>query len=454
MPESKTIGAASPARRAAFDILRRVAQEDSYASTLIAALPDGELSREDRALVQELVLGALRWQATLDYFIEHYAGREIEKLDLPLVIALRLGIYQIRFLSRIPASAAVNESVKLVKRARLTSAAGLANAVLRRAAEHSAEPAGADISNDLDRAAVELSHPRWMIEQWTQTLGEDQTRRLALANNQSPVIAFRVNTIRSSVDDAIEDLKIAGVESRPSNLTPGAFVAERGSGLALTRAAKEGLIYIQDEASQMVSLLLDAKPGQRVLDLCAAPGSKSTHIAAMTNNEAWILACDIHPKRLAILGESSARLGVSNLSLLALDAARSLPFLDSAPKFDRVLLDAPCSGTGTLRQNPEIKWRLASGDIARLAKLQFAMLENAATMVSAGGRLVYSTCSMEPEEGEQVIGKFLASRFGDAFRVVVPEGFRPLATPEGFIRTYPHVSQVDGFFAAVLDRLG
>ncbi|HYL97309.1 MAG TPA: transcription antitermination factor NusB, partial [Blastocatellia bacterium] len=356
MPEAKANRRVSPARQTAFDILRRVEQEGSFASTLIAALPEVELSREDRALTQELVLGTLRWRATLDFLIASYTGRRIEKLDLPVVIALRLGIYQIRFLTRIPVSAAVNESVKLVKRARLVSAATLTNAVLRRAVERRDDPPGVDMPAGLGRTAIEVSHPRWMLERWERSIGYEQMRELALANNQAPAVCFRVNTLRWSTEDAIAELEREGVKVRASEMTAGAFVAEHGSGLAGTRAAKGGLIYIQDEASQLVSLAVAAEPGQKILDLCAAPGSKSTHIATLTGDRSWIAACDVHHRRLAVLKESASRLGIKSISRLAADAAHSLPFSEDA-QFDRVLLDAPCSGTGTLRQHPEIKWR-------------------------------------------------------------------------------------------------
>jgi 16S rRNA (cytosine967-C5)-methyltransferase len=231
---------------------------------------------------------------------------------------------------------------------------------------------------------------------------------------------------------------------------PGAFVVESGAA-AIADAAERGIIYIQDEASQLVSLLLDAQAGERVLDLCAAPGSKSSHIAALTRGESWVVACDIHPHRLATLAATCRRLAVKSIDALAMDATRQLPIVESAPRFDRALIDAPCTGTGTLRRNPEIKWRLAPDDPSRLAEIQLGLLARSVDAVRAGGRLVYSTCSIEREENESVVGRFIES--GAPFRLVRPAAHDDLITDEGFVRTYPHRHEMDGFFAAVLERV-
>jgi 16S rRNA (cytosine967-C5)-methyltransferase len=446
--------AVSPARRAAFDILRRVDGEGAYAAPLIAALPQSPLSREDRALAQELTLGVLRWQGALDYFIERYAARPVKKLDQSVLIALRLGLYQLRFLSRIPPSAAVNESVNLIKRARVASAAPMVNAVLRRAARQLGEPPGESLSDPLARFAVETSHPRWLIERWIAAFGTAETRNLALANNEPPPVAFRVNRRRAPGDEVITRLESEGLRLRPSLIAPGALVVEDGPAAPLAQAAESGAIYIQDEASQLVSLLLAPANGERLLDLCAAPGSKASHIAQLAGDASWVMACDIHPHRLATLRATCKRLAIESIAAVALDATRSLPLLESAPPFDRILIDAPCSGTGTLRRNPEIKWRLAAADIARLADVQLSLLGRAIETLKRGGRLVYSTCSIEREENEAVIQRFLES--GAPFRVIMPDGpaelITELITDEGFVRTFPHRGGADGFFAAVLEK--
>ena len=441
----------SPARRAAFDILRRVEAEGAYASALVAALPQSNLSREDRSLAQEIALGVLRWQRSLDYFIERYSRRPVKRIDLPVLISLRMGIYQLRHLTRVPQSAAVNESVNLVRIARAASASGMVNAVLRNAARHVGEAAGAGIDDDAERASVEVSHPLWMLERWAVCMGEPESRALALANNEPPRAAFRVNTLRATADEVIAQLLDKGLTARPSEYVPGAFVVEGGPASAITQAVERGLIYLQDEASQLVSLLLEPNSGERILDLCAAPGSKSSHMAALTEDDAWVVACDIHPHRLATLAATCRRLGVDSVDAVALDATGEMPFSDGAQKFDRVLIDAPCSGTGTLRRNPEIKWRLVPDDIERLAEVQSRLLERGASMLASGGRLVYSTCSIEPEENEGVIRRFIES--GAPFRLLRPRAHAGLITAEGFLRTFPHRHGTDGFFAASLEKI-
>jgi 16S rRNA (cytosine967-C5)-methyltransferase len=441
----------SSARRAAFDILSQVEAEHAYASVLVAALPESDLSREDRALAQEIVLGVLRWQRSLDYFIERYSERSIARLDLPVLIALRVGLYQLRHLTRVPQSAAVNQSVNMVKRARVASAASMVNAVLRQAARHLDETAGRGLVDPLERASVELSHPRWMLDRLQSAFGDHETRQLALANNSPPATAFRVNTLRTSVKEVLTDLKAEGITTRESQVAQGAFVVESGPAPVIMQAARRGVIYVQDEASQLVSILLEPKSGHRVLDLCAAPGSKTSHIAVLAEDKAWIIACDRHHHRLATLRATCERLGVQSVDALELDATRALPFVAGGHEFDRVLVDAPCSGTGTLRGNPEIKWRLSTDDIPRLAELQLSVLERASSSVASGGRLVYSTCSIEREENEEVVRRFLEGT--TLFQVIEPNAPAGLITSDGFVRTFPHRNGTDGFFVAALERV-
>jgi 16S rRNA (cytosine967-C5)-methyltransferase len=440
----------SPARRAAFDILRRVEAEQAYASVLVAQLPQSKLSREDRSLAHEIALGALRWQKSLDYFIERYSHRAVSSLDLSVLIALRIGLYQLRHLDRIPQRAAVNESVNLVKLARARSAAGMVNAVLRNAARNLGERPGQDVADPLEKLSIEVSHPGWMLERWINSMGREEALAFALANNETPPTAFRVNTLSASSEETLALLETDGLVAQPSQLVSGGYVVEGGPAAALARAAERGLVYIQDEASQMVSILLDPKSGERILDLCAAPGSKSSHLAALAEGKAWIAACDIHPRRLMTLRVSCHRLGVDSVDPIALDAAAPLPFLPGATPFDRVLIDAPCSGTGTLRRNPEIKWRLSPSDIARLADVQLKLLERASGAIKRGGRLVYSTCSIEREENEAVVNRFLES--GAPFKLILPNARPALITAEGFVRTFPHRHGSDGFFAAALEK--
>ncbi|HXI92484.1 MAG TPA: 16S rRNA (cytosine(967)-C(5))-methyltransferase RsmB, partial [Blastocatellia bacterium] len=327
----------------------------------------------------------------------------------------------------------------------------LVNAVLRQAARHLDETAGGELIDPLERASVELSHPRWMLDRWQSLFGDDETRQLALANNSPPATAFRVNTLRTSVKEVLTDLNSEGVTTRESQVAQGALVVESGPASAMTAASRRGVIYVQDEASQLVSLLLQPESGHRVLDICAAPGSKTSHIAVLAEDKAWIVACDRHHHRLATLRAGCERLGIQSVDALGLDATRALPFVEGGHEFDRILVDAPCSGTGTLRGNPEIKWRLSTDDLPRLAELQARLLEGAASSVASGGRLVYSTCSIEREENEEVVRRFLDAT--TLFQVIEPNAPAGLITSDGFVRTFPHRDGTDGFFAAALQRV-
>jgi 16S rRNA (cytosine967-C5)-methyltransferase len=450
----------SPARQAAFDVLWRVESEAAYAANLLASSHLNELSREDRALAQELTLGALRWQLQLDSLIEHFARRRISKLDLAAVVALRLGLYQLLFLTRTPAHAAINESVNLVKARGLNSAAPFVNAVLR-----SAQRAGADgvrgliesINDPLRRLSVETSHPAWLLNRWINRFGADEARALALANNAPPRTAFRFNPCRASEEQTRAWLAEHGISISNSALTPGAAVIESGSLSASAEPVREGWVYLQDEASQLVAHLAANLKSQisnlKFIDLCAAPGGKTTLAASLLPADTLTVACDIHSHRLRTTEELAARLGITSLCLLQLDAARDLPFAEE--QFDLVLLDAPCTGTGTLQRHPEIKWRTGEEKVAELAELQRKLITQAARQVRPGGLLTYSVCSTEPEEGEEIIAWFRSqhSEYRDVTRERLAElSLDPaeLLTPTHGARTFTHRHGAESFFACVL----
>jgi 16S rRNA (cytosine967-C5)-methyltransferase len=437
----------SPARGAAFEILRRVEEEGAFASVLLASLGE-ELSAQDRALCYELVMGVLRRQLWLDRLIDHYAGRSAQRLDAPVRLALRLGLYQLRFLSRVPIRAAVNESVNLVRLARLRSAEGFVNAVLRRAAREPDYDPAIDVSDPIERLAVETSHPAWLIERWASAFGLKEAEAFARSNNEAPPVAFRVTTAQRANETAVlNELRGAGGNLKPSQIAPDAWRIE-GAAKLLREMAHDGRVYIQDEASQLVAHALDAQAHDRVLDVCAAPGSKTTHLATKTPRPTFIVAGDLYEHRLRTVIEAGARQGTSLIRAVVFDAAAALPLRDQS--FERVLVDAPCTGTGTLRRNPEIRWRITNQDIAELAARQQRILANASKMVRRGGLLVYSTCSIEPEENEAIVAAFLSEN--DAFRQIRMPQLAPFETASGAARTWPHKGGADGFFIAAVER--
>ena len=413
----------SPARLAAFKILKQV-ETGAFSSVLLAA-EEPHLIPADRALCHELVLGVLRWQLRLDKILEHFSKRSVESLDQGVRIALRLGLYQLRYLTRIPASAAVNESVSLVRAARLSSATAFVNAVLRRAIREAEYDPAAEVSDPLERIAIETSHPVWLIDRWVQSFGVDHAESFANANNVMPQTAFRVVANRAKQSEVL--LKLNTAES--SQIVDGAWRISGGT-LQLRELSAAGEIYLQDEASQLVAQELEVKSGERVLDLCAAPGGKTTLMADRSADSAFIIAADRSPTRLATVVNTMQLHELKSINPVLLDAIEPLPFAKGS--FDKVLVDAPCSGTGTLRRNPEIRWRLTPVDIVKLAEQQKQILERALEMVKTGGRLIYSTCSVEPEENEDVIEE-------------VDERFQLVKTT----RTWPQRDGCDGFFISV-----
>lgn len=423
----------SPARRAAFEVLRRV--HDGAFSSVLLASDEPKLKPADRALTHELALGVLRWQLLLDRIVEHFSKRSVESLDLPVRIALRLALYQLRFLSRIPASAAVNESVNLVRGAKLSSAAAFVNAVLRRAIREADYDPASEAKDAFEKIAIQTSHPAWLIERWVQSFGPDEAESLARSNNQIPPTAFRVVHTRANEDEILQQLTAAGGSVERSAIAESAFRIS-GAPAVVRDLSTDGRIYLQDEASQLVPQLLDARPGERVLDLCAAPGGKTTLLAERSGDSALIIAADRSATRMATINTTAALHQLRSITTVLLDAAEKLPFVPES--FDRVLVDAPCSGTGTLRRNPEIRWRLANHDIPKFAAAQKQFLLNAAEVVRPRGRLVYSTCSVERDENEEVIRDFLETQ----------PHFSQLKTT----RTWPHRDGSDGFFLAVLQH--
>lgn len=433
----------SPARRSAFEILRRVETESSFASFLLARL-DANMREDDRALCHELVLGVLRKKLWLDQIIEHFANRIFGKLDLSVQLALELGLYQLNFLTRIPASAAVNESVNLVRATREKSAASFVNAVLRRATREPGYDPTSGVPDRVAKLSIETSHPAWLIERWNRAFCIDKASEFARANNEMPPNAFRF-TAGTQRDQDMNELRKSGAELIASRISPDAWRV-KGRTAILRALIDRGAIYMQDEASQLLAYALDAQPGNRVLDVTAAPGSKATHIATLAP-EAMVIAGDIHSHRAETVQRLAAQQR-ARIHVILHDAARALPFPNES--FDRVLLDAPCSGTGTLRRNPEIRYRLKEEDIIKLSQQQQTMISNSASVVRPGGRLIYSTCSVEPEENEQVVDAFIASH--SEFAKVTLKAPQELITDDGYVRTWPQRDGCDGFFIACLER--
>ncbi|MGI8641669.1 MAG: 16S rRNA (cytosine(967)-C(5))-methyltransferase RsmB [Pyrinomonadaceae bacterium] len=432
----------SPARIAAFEILLKIEKEKAFSSALLP-LYEENLEAKDRALCHELTLGILRRQIYLDKIIETLSNNK--KIDLAVRIALRLGIYQLLFLDKIPDYSAINESVNLVQFAKKTSAKGFVNAVLRRVLREKIEPAFTD---EIERVSVESSSPRWLIEHWIKQFGFEETEKLAKANNETPQMVFRLTA--KSDEQTLEILNKIGLEITESEFVPNAFHVSKSNEI-LFAYAQEGKIYFQEESSQLVGQTVNLRNGESFLDVCAAPGSKTTLINSRfkIKDSKLFVAGDFYGHRIKTLRETCFQQGAKNVNILAYNALNSLPFADES--FDVVLVDAPCSGTGTIRHNPEIRYFLTENDFAELAVKQLKILNNASKVVKSGGRLIYSTCSLEKQENEAVCENFLNQTVN--FKRILPKLPERFLTAEGFARTFPNRDKMDGFFIAVFGKI-
>ena len=439
-------------RELAVEILNRIDQKGAHAEPLLDAALSGTgiQNPQDRGLLTELVYGTLRMRGRLDWIVGRLYRGDDAALETPVRNILRTGLYQLLFTDRIPPFAAVNEAVGIAKKS-CPAAAGLVNAILRnvlREKEHIAWP---EMAKDPGRAiAVLHSHPRWLVERWLDRYGIDETIAACRANNGIPPLAVRVNGLKTSREKAVATLAAEGITAETTRYSQdGIILTTPAAGLRETAAFRGGLIRVQDEASQLVARLCAPKPGERVLDLCAGAGGKTLHLAALMKNRGKITAVDLHPDQLRLLTAEASRLGVTIVETHPGNATRTPDAFSGA--FDRVLLDAPCSGLGTLRRNPEIRWRIAPADLEKCAQIQRRLLWSAALCMKPGGRLVYTTCTVTPEENENVVTDFLASH--PAFTCISPESIPlELIDANGFFRTFPHHHGTDGFFGALFTR--
>jgi 16S rRNA (cytosine967-C5)-methyltransferase len=452
----------APARVAAFEALRAVASARHDLPAALALVRPTLTDERDRALANDLVTGTLRWQNELDHLIAHFAKRPIARLDFDVLQVLRLGAYQLLHLDRVPAAAAVNDAVAMTRRAKKSSAAGLVNAVLRalsRARTTLPLPTRADAP--LDYLEISLSHPRWLASRWLERYGFADAEKWERFNNVAAPLTIRVNRLKTDSAELARALGEHGVELAASRYAPDAFIVTSGNPLR-TPLAATGAFFVQDEASQIVSLLGAPAAGESILDTCASPGGKTTAMAAAAGDTATVVATDVRNARMRLLRETVTASGARNIRLVQANLEQGVPF---PPVFDLVFVDAPCSGLGTLRRDPDIRWRRNESDLARFGMVQLTLLGHAAEAVRPGGRLVYSTCSSEPEENERVVAAFLrqsAGVSGSAPRFTPVDlrtgdfgrspALQEVLDENGCLRTSPARHGLEAFFGAVLRR--
>jgi 16S rRNA (cytosine967-C5)-methyltransferase len=439
-------------RKIALRILTRVEKEGLFAAPLLDRVLEGSrLSPLDKGLITELVYGTLRWQGRLDSILSPLLRFPLQKMDPLLRNILRLGAYQILFLDRVPAFAAVDEAVELASSLTSRRQGDFVNAVLRRIAEQPPSLKAPDSASDLAQWAAYYSHPEELVREWIEDWGEQEAAAFMGANNQTPSLGLQVNALRADLSTLKEALGEQVTEKEEGRLVPN-FLRVRGlNPIRGTHPWRKGWFQVMDEASALIPHLLHPQPGEEILDACAGKGGKAALLAQLMEDNGRITAVDLDQNALALLKGNSQRMGIHILEPIRGDV-RGCDALRGR-KFDRILLDAPCSGLGTLRRHPEIKWRRALSSLPRLRTLQSSLLEGVAPYLSSGGILLYATCSPQPEEDEEVVEDFLRSHPSfcrEDLKPFLPKPASGVVTPEGYVRTFPHHHGTDAFFAARL----
>lgn len=451
------------ARAVALTALCRIETQGAYINLALAELFAGSaLSPRDRAFATELAYGTLRWRGRIDWVLSHFVKRPLRSQHPIVRNVLRLSAYQLLFLPNIPPSAVGNEAVALVKaNPAVVHAAPFVNAVVRRLAAEAARLPEPDADDPAEALAVRTSHPVWLVRRLLEQYDAGLVQAFLAANNEPAPVAARVNRLKADRDQVIRMLAAEGVEAVPSPLLGTALRIQGAPGLNDLASFRRGFFTAQDEASQLVAYVVAPQPGEVVWDVCSAPGTKTTHLAELMGDKGRIVACDVHEGRLRLVREGCRRLGIRSVTTVHADARG---FLGEPGSADRVLIDAPCSGTGVLRRRPDLRWHRRAEDLAGLIRLQREILLGASTLVRPGGVLVYSTCSVDYEENQRNIAWFLAQRpefVLTPLTPVLPEPWLSRLDPErrrqaeeGQLQLWPHLDGTDGFFIARLVRRG
>jgi len=449
--------ARATARDVALDVLLRVEQAGAFSNLqLNRALQDAALAKADAGLATEIVYGTIQRKLTLDYWLSRFVAKGLDKLQPWVHLLLRLSLYQIAYLDRIPPHAVVNEAVGIAKHRGHAGISGMVNGVLRAVLRRREELALPAEGSPAERLSLAHSYPEWLAQRWIDTYGLDTAEAMLAAGNEPPKSSIRVNRLRNGRAAVLEELKQGGYVAEPSPLSPAGIVVGRGGHLADSEAFRAGLWTVQDESSMLVAEACAPEPGMQVLDCCAAPGGKSTHLAELMGDSGTVWANDVHPHKERLIADQAARLGLACIRTSVTDAAE-LRRRHEPESMDVVLLDAPCSGFGVIRRKPEIKWTKSPRDVEEIAAVQHRLLSSVAELVKPGGLLVYSTCTIERRENEEQIERFLAGHPEFALDADWPAhaldalrqaGVIEADTFTGAVQLLPHHYGSDGFFIA------
>lgn len=433
------------ARGAAIRVLSRVDQSDSYLDKVLEKeLETSDLSNLDKSLLTEIVHGVVRWQSKLDWVLTGFYHGEFTKCITPVKNAMRIALYQIMFLDKIPPFAAVNESVEIIKRIKGIRSANVVNAVLRNILHHIGDIRYPKREEDIARyLSIVYSHPQWMVKRWLEQFGEEQTEALLQANNKRPPLTLRINTLQTDIQDFITMLGERKVSFSQSPYEERSITMQYMHNIRHSEAFNKGFFTVQDVSATLAARLANPAPGSLIYDLCAAPGGKTTFLAELMHDQGKVVALDKYEAKLRYIRENAERLKLQSIEPLAADARTFAP----ETLADVVLVDAPCSGTGTLSKKPDIKWKREQDAIRLMAEAQKTILGHAAELVKPGGVLVYSTCSIEPEENTMIADWFLLSH--PDFSLDNAEQYLPVEVcRDGYMQMFPHIHRTDGAFAA------
>lgn len=437
-------------RNAALSILLAVDKNQAYSNLLLSeTIKRHKIDVKDRALLTEITYGTLQYKMTLDFYLEPFIRGSVDHWVRWL---LRLSLYQIHYLTRIPPHAAVNEAVEIAKRRGHQGIASMVNGILRSILRQGV-PSTDEIKDPIERLAIETSHPEWLVQRFVDNYGMKVATEMLQENNVPPVQTVRVNTTKVNVEEAIAKLEAEGLTAKKSDMMPECLHVTNGQP-ARTKAFQEGLITIQDESSMIPANVLHPNPGMRVLDMCAAPGGKTTHLAEIMNNEGSILATDLHPHKLDLIDHNTDRLGINIVETAPIDGRKAPDFLQPE-SFDAILVDAPCSGLGVMRRKPDIKYTKREEDLENLQKIQLALLDAATKVLKIEGKLVYSTCTVDKKENEGTVNAFLTAH--PEMEAIQLESLpTKLAEKQanGMLQVFPQDFGSDGFFVAAFRKKG
>ncbi|GMB08509.1 16S rRNA (cytosine(967)-C(5))-methyltransferase RsmB [Thermolongibacillus altinsuensis] len=440
-------------RKLALDVLLAIEEREAYSNLLLnKAIETNSLSSKDVALLTEIVYGTIQRRDTLDYYLKPFM--KTKKLERWVHILLRLSLYQMIYLDRIPDRAILFEAVEIAKKRGHKGIASMVNGVLR-SIQRQGVPSLERIRNEVERLSIATSHPRWLVQRWVEQFGMEETKKMCEANLLPPEQTARVNTWKTTVAEVLTMLKEEGIEAVPSNVVDAGIKILKGNA-ARTKAFREGLLTIQDESSMLVGYALGVHEGDRVLDSCAAPGGKTTHIAELLRNTGQVIALDLHEHKVKLIKDQAERLNLSNVEAMQMDS-RDVGARFSEESFDKILVDAPCSGLGVIRRKPEIKYNKKEEDIEQLASIQLDILSAVAPLLKKGGTLVYSTCTIDRAENERVIAQFLATHpqfeLDPTLESRLPAPVQRYVH-NGQLQLLPHYFYSDGFFIASLRKKG